>query len=219
MTSWALQQITTYDNLASMCTDLKVHVIDLDSGKKKHFTIAIQEKYDKIQIEASILSSCKAVCGDNSGYNVAHEVIKLIFKDISGVKPYSKPVTGLNSTSDDLMTYVEQLPGLTEMVKHPVNGNKTTLQAVIIDLNDQCNWTREQVADWLETLDLDLRFKPKDDTIKTAPPFPGPGITKKDIDNQNPIKSLMVQNTVLENKIKHMEEQIKKLTKKLEELT
>lgn len=33
-----------------------------------------------------------------------------------------------------------------------------TLDRIIICLNDSHKWTREQVADWLDTLDLDLRF-------------------------------------------------------------
>lgn len=30
---------------------------------------------------------------------------------------------------------------------------------LIVHLNDYHRWTREQVADWLETLDIDLAFK------------------------------------------------------------
>ena len=33
------------------------------------------------------------------------------------------------------------------------------LRDTIIHLNDQHGWTRERIADWLETLDHDLRFK------------------------------------------------------------
>jgi hypothetical protein len=38
-------------------------------------------------------------------------------------------------------------------VKHPVKNNQGTLYSIIIDLNDSQKWTREQIADWLETLD------------------------------------------------------------------
>lgn len=54
---------------------------------------------------------------------------------------------------------VDELPGVREMVKHPVNGNTYTLETVIISLNDQHKWTREEIADWLDTLDIDLTFK------------------------------------------------------------
>ncbi len=39
-------------------------------------------------------------------------------------------------------------------VEHPGIPNKdlTPLKFVIQDLNDSCDWTREQIADWLERL-------------------------------------------------------------------
>ncbi len=60
---------------------------------------------------------------------------------------------------------VSELPGVREVVKNPVTGAEATLESVIINLNDYHKWTREQIADWLETLDIDLQFKPKNDII------------------------------------------------------
>jgi hypothetical protein len=54
---------------------------------------------------------------------------------------------------------VTQLPGLNEIVKHPVTSKKTQLKHAIISLNDSHRWSREKIADWLETLDIDLSFK------------------------------------------------------------
>lgn len=54
---------------------------------------------------------------------------------------------------------LRKLPGLWEDVVHPVTKHTDKLQHVIINLNDKQRWTREQIADWLETLDIDLRFK------------------------------------------------------------
>ena len=62
------------------------------------------------------------------------------------------------------------VPGLLEMVKCPVctkenerDGRETPLDIalwnVIIHLNDEHKKSREYVADWLETLDIDLTFK------------------------------------------------------------
>jgi hypothetical protein len=39
-------------------------------------------------------------------------------------------------------------------VVHPVNGQVWSLDSAIIDLNDQCDWTRPQIADWLEGMGL-----------------------------------------------------------------
>jgi hypothetical protein len=54
------------------------------------------------------------------------------------------------------------VPGLLEKVKNPVNGVQDTVQSIIINLNDAHKWTREAIADWLESLDVDLEFKTGD---------------------------------------------------------
>lgn len=50
------------------------------------------------------------------------------------------------------------IPGLNKVVKHPVTGNSTSIYNIIINLNDHHEWTREQIADWLDTLDDPPRF-------------------------------------------------------------
>lgn len=59
---------------------------------------------------------------------------------------------------------VDKLPGLKERVKHPAYSNYNNngygdLESVIIHLNDVCKWTVNQIADWLDTLDIDLTIK------------------------------------------------------------
>lgn len=53
------------------------------------------------------------------------------------------------------------LPGMDALVLHPDKdvAYEDHLYSIIIDLNDTCKWTREQIADWLETLDIDMEFK------------------------------------------------------------
>lgn len=58
------------------------------------------------------------------------------------------------------------LPGATTIVEHPLDKTKNTIFTTIIDLNDNCGWSREKIADWLESINdpangVDLRFKPK----------------------------------------------------------
>lgn len=72
---------------------------------------------------------------------------------------------------------VSLLPGIKERVTHPrpfpddvIIDCKSfpqggTIRDVIIHLNDIHRWTREQIADWLETLDVDLRFKSGEDML------------------------------------------------------
>lgn len=51
---------------------------------------------------------------------------------------------------------------------NPVNGTKDNLASIIIDLNDTHQWTREQIADWLDTLDQQPVFFPH---IKKCTPY------------------------------------------------
>jgi len=55
-------------------------------------------------------------------------------------------------------------PALKEIVTCPVcakldKDRSSTLDRMIIHLNDEHRWTREEVADWLESLDIDLEMK------------------------------------------------------------
>jgi hypothetical protein len=51
-----------------------------------------------------------------------------------------------------------------QRVRHPVNkADGWPLRKVIMDLNDNHGWTREEIADWLETLDIDINMQPKEE--------------------------------------------------------
>lgn len=76
-------------------------------------------------------------------------------------------VQGTSVSGDDTYAYLEAaIPGFMQMrAKHPrdPDGQEMPLRSIIVSLNDSYEWTREQVADWLETLDLDLTINPVDD--------------------------------------------------------
>lgn len=65
---------------------------------------------------------------------------------------------------------VNLLPGLKERVKHPINGTMNKLESTIINLNDRHRWTVNQIADWLETLDIDLTIRPVEDKVDEPEP-------------------------------------------------
>lgn len=79
--------------------------------------------------------------------------------------PYQEPNAALTYTgkveTGEQLKY--EMPGLEEKVRHPLLGNYTTVERCIVNLNDSFKWSREQIADWLETLDVDLTFKVKQD--------------------------------------------------------
>lgn len=59
--------------------------------------------------------------------------------------------------------YARQIPGLFAEVKHPIAGLQRTIHDIIIDLNDGHGWSREKIADWLETLDENPIITPQGD--------------------------------------------------------
>jgi hypothetical protein len=77
------------------------------------------------------------------------------------IKSSGKTLLPYNGTGPD--PRVNELPGLDERVKNPVTKQQGLLRHVIIELNDRHKWTREAIADWLDSLDIDLRFKTKEE--------------------------------------------------------
>lgn len=51
---------------------------------------------------------------------------------------------------------------LRSTVPHPViGGTPDYIYNIVIDLNDGRGWTREQIADWLDSLPVDLTLQPE----------------------------------------------------------
>jgi len=65
-----------------------------------------------------------------------------------------------NSSFNPVQNLSRACPALNAMVTYPKGtareGQISQLYLVIQTLNDNDKWTREQIADWLETLDLDI---------------------------------------------------------------
>ena len=76
------------------------------------------------------------------------------------VETMPKYVSGMSQTG--LSWQAIDLPGVNEAVKHPMTGDTHSLWSIIINLNDSHHWTRERIADWVETLDIDTRFTIKE---------------------------------------------------------
>jgi hypothetical protein len=96
---------------------------------------------------------------------------------ISGAIGGSFKAPGDNSVATGILGKLSKhIPGLQEKTKCPARNENTTSPAVvscnwgetegtvanvIMHLNDHHHgtWSREKIADWLETLDIDLQFK------------------------------------------------------------
>ena len=64
------------------------------------------------------------------------------------------------SSASTMPVIREMLPDIDSMeATHPVTGDYLHLTSIIMNLNDVHGWTREAIADWLDTLDHDLTLK------------------------------------------------------------
>lgn len=60
-----------------------------------------------------------------------------------------------------------KLPGIHNWVKHPVTHHETNLSSAIMSLNDAYKWSRDAIADWIESLDEVPVFSvPKEPVVK-----------------------------------------------------
>lgn len=59
-----------------------------------------------------------------------------------------------------------ELPGIRNMVKHPEEQSEQSLFDVIMSLNDKYKWSRDAIADWIESLDEVPVFDPKESERK-----------------------------------------------------
>jgi len=108
---------------------------------------AIQKKYLAKTYDKGIIS-----------WDEANKVVEAAKTKASNKKPSGSPI--------DFINQIDLLPGLDAQVTHPVTKNSGTIKDIIINLNDYHKWDRGAVADWLETLDVDLRFKSPDDRLR-----------------------------------------------------
>ena len=88
-----------------------------------------------------------------------NELEKLLFSKFSSQTAISMLRTFKSIPSmfaeESVPELTNELPGIEMLVKHPARNNesKLPLRVVIINLNDRFNWSREEIADWIETLD------------------------------------------------------------------
>lgn len=139
-----------------------------------------------------------------------------------------QPLSKAPSSSSGADAAVSSLPGLTATVKHPPikendllpdcvwsNHDNTNLRNMIIHLNDSHRWTREEVADWLETLDVDLRFKSPEDKLKEAKHAQLEEFTSKLTNAQTSLKMYTASLESTKAKIAEYTEQITKLQEEI----
>jgi hypothetical protein len=83
-----------------------------------------------------------------------------VSQKISILNEYFGTMTSAGSRTEQ-ETLKKMLPGLSQNVNCPVDHGEAwrdSLWYVIQHLNDRHRWPRESIADWLESLDIDLTF-------------------------------------------------------------
>lgn len=71
------------------------------------------------------------------------------YEAITGIKP---PVSGRDAGVRTTVSEAVRKNIDTVIVANPLDGEEASLFDTITFLNDRSNWTREHIADWLETL-------------------------------------------------------------------
>lgn len=127
------------------------------------YTVEFLAKYND-HLAALLLESFRAIAkNDHPEYL---DLLELAFNKLLAAeknqdfnfKPAPKPSSGYGMDVGR-SPVVDTLPGVKEKVKHPVTKETHSLERIIIDLNDRYKWKLDQIADWIETLDIDINFK------------------------------------------------------------
>lgn len=76
------------------------------------------------------------------------------------------PKKRTNDSIESFSSLARTLPGWDQLAKHPITGKKQKLGPLIINLNDVHRWSREEIADWIETLDIVPKFRTPEEMQK-----------------------------------------------------
>jgi hypothetical protein len=76
---------------------------------------------------------------------------------------YDEPVESQWAGESVVKELSKVFNNLEATVEHPLLKRQYALCDVIVSLNDYHKWSREQIADWLETLDVDTSQKTQGD--------------------------------------------------------
>lgn len=127
-------------------------------------TLSITEDFLHNAYSTEVVDVCidyfmKAFAGD---HQVPRQLLMSYFKTVASTSapvPFHHNIGVAAAETPNFSAMSRRLPGMRELVKHPVEGGFARLYTVIISLNDKHLWPREKIADWLETLDVDLTFR------------------------------------------------------------
>ena len=133
--------------------------LDMSSNPQKFIVIIVtNEQYVVIELEAALWTSKQVIKWADNNLNTELKSLLLTFLTLNQILVSEDSVSILAST----------LPDMSRTVRHPVIGTQSTLMTTIINLNDFHQWTREQIADWLESLDDTPTFRIADEECRAT---------------------------------------------------
>lgn len=116
------------------------------STAQTSYVIIVITDLEKMQLFYSSKDTQKALEKLLDKEGISDEVKKAIIKSIGFTILGKMPKSNSHA---DLSRY---LPGVDLVVKHPVTGESNKLWNIVINLNDHYRWTREAIADWIESV-------------------------------------------------------------------
>lgn len=150
---------TGFKSLAKIWLEKHKPVPPVPPAEDKKYYVSPEQAYNdalqKIQQHAVEVKNSNTTWGE-----ISKEVAKAVKEQLAAAKLAEQNRTGFSGTTvQDSLKNV--LPCLYEQVKCPdaACSEGSDMASMIIHLNDGHLWSREQIADWAEALDIDISVK------------------------------------------------------------
>jgi hypothetical protein len=159
MNQYKIVDLFIEDNIIFNTKSFKYRILTWDGSsptEQMFFKYEVSEEFLANISESGMISVLAAKISANYDKNLLEAMISY-HTSINGLIP--KGIGGQTTNVEELS---KQLPGVEQIAVHPVAKNVNSIRNIIINLNDVHKWTREQIADWLDSLDVDLTFKVKE---------------------------------------------------------
>jgi hypothetical protein len=159
MTEYKVVDLFIEDNIIFNTRSFRYKILVWDGSSPTEqifFKYEVSEEFLANISEAGMICELAKKISANYDKNLLQAVISY-HESVNGLIP--KGIIGQTTNVEELS---KQLPGVEQIAVHPVAKNVNSIRNIIINLNDVHKWTREQIADWLDSLDVDLTFKVKE---------------------------------------------------------
>lgn len=143
----------------SISEDTDVDLSFLQIVLKEAVAKAVSQS-ESVEVEHSKKSSPKKKADLNEKVSEQHKYNIYQMKTFNEVKAYKEVSSTKGLPGHPVVHNLNKIfNGLGQTVLHPVGNYKISLANCVVSLNDSHGWSREKIADWIETLDIDTTVK------------------------------------------------------------